>query len=160
MKYRRLTLEELSELEQDFIQFLSANGIPGPDWEKIKEDDPAKAEGLIELFSDIIFDKTLDQIEYLEYKTPKDIKIFHCEKHKIVMNGLLVDGKSDIDFTQAQDPEEMSRLLASSGAKLKIYTAQKKYHPNRKMELFKMMEDGALISRDGALFKTLESLKG
>lgn len=160
MKYRRLTLEELNELEKDFIQFLSANGIPGPDWEKIKEEEPEKANGLIDLFSDIIFDKTLEGIEYLEFKTPQDIKTFHCRKHKIVMNGLMVDGKSDIDFTQAQDPEEMSKLLSGSGARLKVYTAQKKYHPTRKKELFKMMEGGALISRDGALFKTLESLKG
>lgn len=160
MKYRRLTLEELNELEKDFIQFLSANSIPAPDWEKIKEEEPEKANGLIDLFSDIIFDKTLEEIEYLEYKTPQDIKTFHCQKHKIVMNGLMVDGKSDIDFTQAQDPDEMSKLLSSSGARLKVYTAKKKYHPNRKKELFKMMEGGALISRDGALFKTLESLKG
>lgn len=160
MKYRRLTLEELAELEKDFIQFLSANGIPGPDWEKIKTEEPKKADGLIDLFSDIIFDKTLENIEYLEFKTPQDIKTFHCQKHKIVMNGLMVEGKSDIDFTQAQDPEEMSQLLSGSGARLKVYTAQKKYHPNRKGELFNMMEGGALISRDGALFKTLESLKG
>ena len=159
MKYRKLTLEELKELKEDFIQFLSANGIPGPDWEKMKQDEPEKAEKLIELFSDIIFDKTLEKVEYLEFKTPQDIKTFHCLKHKIVMNGLFVEGKSDIDFTETQDPEEMSQLLAKGGARLKIYTAQKKYHPTRKDELFKMMENGALISRDGALFKTLESLK-
>lgn len=160
MKYRRLTLDELSELEEDFIQFLAANGIPGPEWENLKANEPKKAGELIDLFSDIIFDKTLENVEYLEFKTPQDIKTFHCQKHKIIMNGLMVDGKSDIDFTQAQDPEEISRLLASSGAKLKVYTAQKKYHPSRKAELFKMMEGGALISRDGGLFKTLDSLKG
>lgn len=159
MKYRRLTLEELAELEQDFIKFLAANGIPGPEWEKIKAEKPVKANEMIELFSDLIFDKTLEQIEYLEFKTPKDIKTFHCQPDKIIMNGLMIEGDTTIDFTQSQDPQEMSQLLAGSGAKVKLYTAQKAYHPNKKEELFKMMEGGALISKDGALFKTLESLK-
>jgi hypothetical protein len=159
MKYRKLTIEELVGLEKDFIKFLAANGIPGPDWEKIKAEDPEKADQLIELFSDIIFDKTLEQIEYLEFKSPKDIKTFHCQPDKIIMNGIMIEGEAPIDFTQSQDPQEMSELLAGGGGKLKLYTAQKAYHPSKKEELFKMMEGGALISKDGALFKTLESLK-
>lgn len=159
MKYRRLTLEELAELEKDFINFLAANGIPGPEWAKIKEEDTGRADELIELFSDIIYDKTLDQIEYLEFKTPNDIKTFHCQEDKIIMNGLQIVGETSIDFTQSQDPQEMSKLLSGGSASLKLYTAQKAYHPSRKDELFKMMEGGALISRDGGLFKTLESLK-
>lgn len=159
MKYRRLKLEELTALENDFIQFLAANGIPGPDWEKIKTDEPDKADGLIDLFSDIIFEKTLEKIEYLEFKTPRDIKTFHCGPEKITMNGLMIEGETEIDFTRSQDPQEMSSMLVGSAARLRMYTAEKEYHPSRKEELFKMMENGALISRDGSLFKTLEGLK-
>ncbi|MCB0630097.1 MAG: DUF6495 family protein [Saprospiraceae bacterium] len=159
MKYRRLRQDELEQLEQEFIHFLVANGVPGPDWEKIKTTDADKAEDLIALFSDIIFDKTLEQIQYLEFKSPKDIKTFHCQADKIILNGLKIDGETTLDLTITQDPQEMMRQLASSPAKLRLYTAQKEYHPNRKQELFNMMESGALISRDGALFKTLEGLK-
>lgn len=160
MKYRRLNQEELSQLQKDFIHFLVANGIPGPEWEKLKTDDPTKASELIDLFSDIIFDQTLEKIEYLEFKTSKDIKTFSCREHKIILNGLKIEGDTDIDFTQSQDPREMAQLLAGSRAKLQLYTAQKEYYPDRKQELFQMMENGALISRDGSLFKTLEALKG
>lgn len=160
MKYRRLQPEELAELEKDFVHFLVANGIPGPDWEKMKETEPAKAEGLIDLFSDIIIEKTLDKIEYLEFKMPKDIQTFHCLPDKIILNGLRIDGESQIDFTASQDPQEMATLLNGSAAKLQLYTAQKDYHPSRNAELFQMLEGGAMISRDGAMFKTLEGLKG
>lgn len=159
MKYRRLRPDELEQLEQEFIHFLVANGIPGPDWEKIKSTDEARTEELIGLFSDIIFDKTLEQVQYLEFKTPRDIKTFHCEENKIILNGLKIEGETTLDLTKTQDPKEMMQLLSSSSAKLKLYTAQKEYHPSRKTELFKMMESGALISRDGTLFKSLEELK-
>jgi hypothetical protein len=159
MKYRRLRPDELEQLEREFIHFLVANGIPGPDWEKMKANDAEKAGQLIELFSDVIFDKTLEQVQYLEFKSPKDIKTFHCREDKIVLNGLRIEGETPLDLTMPQDPQEMMRQLSAGSAKLRLYTAQKDYHPSRKEELFNMMENGALISRDGALFKTLEALK-
>ena len=45
-KYRRLTIEELQNLEKEFISFLVVNGIPSEDWEQIKKDE-AKSQGLI-----------------------------------------------------------------------------------------------------------------
>lgn len=159
MKYRRLRPDELEQLEKEFIHFLVANGIPGPDWEKMKAKDAEKAGQLIELFSDVIFDKTLEQLQYLEFKSPKDIKTFHCREDKIVLNGLRIEGETPLDLTITQDPQEMMRQLSAGSAQLRLYTAQKDYHPSRKEELFRMMENGALISRDGALFKTLEGLK-
>ena len=160
MKYRRLDREELEGLEQEFVQFLVANGITGTDWETIKGEQPEKAEKLIGLFSDIIIEKTLSNIEYLEVKTPQDIKTFKCQTDKIVLNGLKVEGDTSINFTAIQDPQEMASLLAGSAAKLQLYTAQKSYHPSRNEELFSMLENGALISRDGKLFEALEELKG
>lgn len=159
MKYRRLRPEELAELESEFIQFLAANTITGEEWEKIKKETPDKAERLIELFSDIVFEKTLSNIQYLEHKSPRDIKTFHCLPDKIVLNGLRIKGDSALDFTQQTDPHQMLQLLQLSGAGLQLYTAEKKYQDSREQELFRLMESGALISRDGALFKTLEAAK-
>ncbi|MEL7221363.1 MAG: DUF6495 family protein, partial [Bacteroidota bacterium] len=82
MKFRRLTLEELNELEQDFVQFLVANTVTGPDWERIKTEQPDKAESLIELFSDIVFEKIIKGVRYLEFKTMDDIKTFQCLEDK------------------------------------------------------------------------------
>lgn len=160
MKYRRLDADELAELEQEFIQFLAANTITGSEWEKIKQETPAKAEQLIELFSDLVFDKTLSNIRYLEFKTSRDIKTFHCLPDKMILNGLRILGDTSLDFTQESDPQQMLQLLQLSGARLQLYTAEKTYTASREQELFELMEKGALISRDGALFKALEAAKG
>lgn len=159
MKYRILTTEELAELETEFIRFLVSNTVTGDDWEKIKIENPAKAEGLIEIFSDIVFDKTISKVEYLELKTPKDLKIFQCNKENIELMGLKVEGESVLDFTQEISPEEMMKILQSSDAKLQLYSANKKYkNDDRSQELFQMMKWGGLIS-DGKLFHLLKTLK-
>lgn len=160
MKYRKLRKGELKELEQEFVRFLAANTVTADDWEKLKTGAPEKAERMIEVFSDIVFEKTLQGAEYLEFKTPKDIKTFHFKKEEVVLNGLKVEGESNLDFTKQEvSPEQMLGQLKLSGAQLKLYTARKQYRQEREVEMFQLMEKGALISRDGGLFKMLEQLK-
>jgi len=159
MKYRRLTNDELAELETEFVRFLVSNTVTGDDWEKIKTENPERAEGLIEIFSDIVFEKTITKIEYLEMKTPKDLKIFRCNKDEIELMGMKMEGESDLDFTHDISPEEMMAKLQSSNAKLQLYSANKKYKDgNREQEIFQMMQWGSLIS-DGKLFHLLQTLK-
>ena len=73
MKYRRLNEAELKDLEQDFIRFLASNQVTADDWKKLKDSNAEQVDGLIGLFSDQVFDKVFDKLEYLEYKTVNDI---------------------------------------------------------------------------------------
>jgi len=160
MKYRRLSNDELQSLEKDFVKFLAANTVTADDWVKFKEKDSEKVEELISIYSDIVFDKTLENVEYLEFKTPYDIKTFHCQAEKMVLMGMAVSPDSGIDFTKDIAPSEMMAALKKSEQEIQIYTAEKGYNSNRKKELFTMMESGCLISKDGYLYKTLAKLKG
>ena len=160
MKFRRLDKEELKEMEAEFVRFLASNTITGEDWEKLKKNKPEQAEGLIDIFSDIVFEKILKKVKYLEIKTPVDLRTFHCEAEKIQMIGLRINGESNLDFTQNQNPDQMMALLKDSNAKLQLYKGEKVYKKEREVELFEMMEQqGALISKDGQLFKTLSQIK-
>ena len=132
--------------------------IPADSWEKMKSEEPVRVEELIEKFSDVVFEKTLSNIEYLEFKTPNDIKTFHCLPEKIVMMGLFVEGNIEVDFRGNHSSEKLMELIKNK-ASLKLYSAEKTYKGDRLQELFKMMENGCLISKDGALFKTLSALK-
>lgn len=160
MKYRRLNTDELDELTREFIQFLAANTVTGPEWVKLKQEDPAKAEGLIDIFSDTVFDKIIAEIQYMEYKTPEDIKTFHCHADKIVLNGLRVEGgDGQVDLTKNLPPQELMQSVHQAGAKMQVYSAEKIYRPDREQELFRMLEGGALIDREGKLFQAIEGLK-
>ncbi len=158
MKYRRLSIDELSELETAFIRFLAVNGVSGDEWEKIKETDQARTDELINVFSDTVFHDTLTKVTHLQFVTPNEIKTFQCLPDKIKLMGLLVDSASDIDFTNMESPRVLAQQIASASASLKMYAAEKTYSKERELELFDMMENGCLIS-DGEIYQLLEQLK-
>lgn len=158
MNYRRLTVEELENLREDFVRFLAAHQISAFDWEKMKTDESEKADAFLDQFSEGVFDSILKKVEYLEFKTPQDIKTFHCLPDKIKLLGLMVEGGSEVDFTGDQSAGDMLGILQKSGASLKMYSAEKAYGGRREQELFRMLEQGCLISKDGEMYKLLNSV--
>ncbi|MDX1666176.1 MAG: DUF6495 family protein [Saprospiraceae bacterium] len=159
MKYRRLRIDELEELESEFVRFLAAQAITGPDWVKIKEVQPQRAEKLIEQFSDMVFEQVLKNVEFLEIKKPKELKIFKCLDDRIILMGLIVEGQTRLDLTQNLPPARMMEQLQASDAKIKLFRAERRYREGRERDLFELMEKGALISKDPTLYETLASLR-
>ena len=148
-KYRRLTIEELQNLEKEFISFLVVNGIPAEDWEQIKEDE-AKSQGLIDSFSDVVFEKILRQIEYVAHYSKNSVKVFHCRADSIHLIGVDT-GATDIDLTAEAG---IQRLQSNPPADIQIYQSSKTYMPNREQEIFKMLGQGCVKS-DGSMYKLL-----
>lgn len=158
MKYRRLRADELADLETEFVRFLAVQSVPADDWEKMKETDMDKVNLLLDKFSEVVYEKVLANVEYLEFRTPKDIKTFFCPKDKIYLIGLKIEGDSELDFTKNVSPEEMMAKMRVSKAKLQLYRAEKDYKPERNAELFRMLEAGALIDKEGVMYKILEGM--
>lgn len=156
MKYRRLTTDELAELETEFVRFLAVQSIPADEWEKIKATDSARMGQLLDKFSEVVYEKVIANLTYLEYRTPKDIKTFYCTENTIYLIGLVAEGTTAIDFTQHPTREEMLQHFQDPQARLKIYHAKKDYEPDRQTELFRLMENGALITPDGGMYKILQ----
>ncbi len=159
MKYRILTIDELTDIENEFVRFLVSNGVTATDWVKIKEENSSKANGLIEIFSDIVFDKVLGKVKYIEHRSRHDIKTFRCLDDKIELLGLRVNNAADIDFTEIQSLEKMmTHLKNAPKGSVQMYSAEKAYkNENPKKELFDMLENGGSIS-DGKIFEALLAL--
>ncbi len=151
MKYRRLTKEELVELEKEFVEFLVVNGIVADDWGKLKQNEPDKAEQIIEQFSDVIFEGTLRKIQFVDIVSKSKLYTFQCLPDKIILRGLEAKEGSNLDFL---DDGKVQELLANSSADIQLVKSEKNYHPNREEELFGMLQRGALIS-DGKWFKAI-----
>lgn len=160
MKYRRLTIEELKDMENEFVRFLVSNTVTAEDWEKIKKENPERAEKLIEIFSDVVFDKVLEKVKYIEHRNQYDIKTFRCLDDKIELLGLKVSSVAGVDFTQTQSAENMLAYLKNAPqGSVQMYSAEKAYKNNNpKKEIFSMLENGGAIS-DGKIFEALLSLK-
>ena len=148
MKYKRLSIDELASLEKSFVRFLATQSITGEDWIKIKKENPDRMNTLLDQFSDLITEQTLNNIEYLHFFSDKQLFLFHCEEKFIH----LVVVKHDLDIDKDTDAEKLLKEIQQNG---KIQTKQTKdYNPDRNTELFKMIESGARIV-DGELYRAI-----
>ncbi len=149
-KYRELTSEELKELEKEFVDYLIVNGITADDWVKLKEDDKEKANDIITLFSDVVFEGVMRKVQFLEFVSASEIRTFQCLEQKMVLVGMTTDNPNH-DFT---DKDFIAQASSQPPQGIKVYTSEKAYNQSREAELFDMIQNGCYIS-DGKLFKVL-----
>lgn len=62
LKYRVLSQEELHALETEFKQFLILNELHDAEWRQLANSNPEKAQGFIDLFSDIVLEKAYQKV--------------------------------------------------------------------------------------------------
>jgi len=158
-KFRRLRRDELEEVKDQFVKFLAVNGIDAGSWQRMKENDPGRADGLILQFSQIVYSGVIEKVKYLVHRKPNDLRTYKTDADKIYMRGILLDGETSIDFTKNEfSPAEMFARLKEENVKAKLYAAERAYIPiGRDQDIFVIMEEGALID-DGELFETLAEL--
>ncbi len=154
MKYKRLTTEELKELEPEFVHFLAAAQITGADWDKMKKNELSKAEELIEVFSDMVYDKVMNKIKFLEYREQKTLNIFHCADEHITLVGLRVNEHSNLDLTAADVSSQWSESHANS---VNVVKTERPYKAERGLEVFELLQNGCLIT-DDRLFNVLKGM--
>ena len=150
-KYKRLNNEELKALEKEFVNFLSSMQITGPDWEKMKKNEEGKAEELILVFSDVVYDKVLTKIKFLEYRDVKTLNIFKCMDDKIALVGLRVKDHSSLDLTA---PDIFSQWTNNNTSSVNVIKTEKSYIKERGEEIFELLQNGCLIT-DDRLFNLL-----
>lgn len=120
-KYRLLTQEELVELEPEFVKYLVVNGITADDWQKLKTNQPKESNRIIDLFSDVVFEKILRNAAYVRLHKPHTIRIIQCDAKD--MNMIAVN----------TDPDTKSK---------EAYTGKKIYTTSRELEIFNLLQEG------------------
>jgi hypothetical protein len=152
VKFRRLSIEELELFQEEFIQFLIVNGIVASEWEQLKKENSAAVDIWIDQFSDIVLEKSLLKISYLEYREKNQLLFFKCADEEIELASI---HSEELDLLTIKSDDLSSNLNHLSGINLMF--KNKPYKPNRAEEVFRMLQSGALIT-DGKLFETLKHL--
>ncbi|PJB15975.1 MAG: hypothetical protein CO118_01480 [Flavobacteriales bacterium CG_4_9_14_3_um_filter_32_8] len=146
MKYRCLTSEELKELEQELKHFLIANHVYTEEWAALNKKKDKRVQELIELFSDVVLEKALKNINCIEQITPNEILFFKFDDISITLIGISSTNKK-IDFTKDS--------LDKFKNELTIFKTSKVYQKERTLEVFQLLQSGCSIS-DEERFKKLE----
>ena len=154
MKYARLTKEQFEELHHEFIKFLATESITYDEWTLIKKGQPEVAEEELDVFSDMVWEGVLKQVKYLEHISPNQIHLFHCLKNEMRLIALKVKN-DNVDLTTKEGFEWFRTNLLSDD--VEFYTAKKSYSKDKALDKFKLIEQGAVITK-GDLFKYFEKL--
>lgn len=154
MKYTRLTKEQLEELNPEFAHFLATQSIGKNEWEEIKQNKPNVAEDEIDVFSDVIWDRALKNVKYVDHFSTNYIFLFQC--HDTILESIIVKtNKEDVDFFTNEGIEWLGNNLF--GEEVTIFTGKKNIEANRNEAVFEIIKDGGHISK-GDLFIKLKTL--
>lgn len=150
MKYRLLNDEELQILEEELKQFLIVNGIDGSIWLEINKNEPQKALGLIQLFSDQVLQCVYEKIEFLEKRSPQDCLIFHIAEYHIDLIAL----QAQSEELNLSDPEGIHQALTTGLKKMSIFKSRKSIQRPREEEIHILLTQGCVHS-DKAFWEML-----
>jgi len=153
MKFHRLSEAQFNEMHEEFSVFLASNSIDKKKWERIKSELPEKVTFLLDKFSDLVWEKILNQCNYLEFSTPSQLFLFHTKKNSV--DALVV---KSVDIVQdLSTPIGFQWMLKNiSSDYISLFNASKIYTPNRTEFIYSYLKKGAVLS-DGQYFKHLKS---
>lgn len=143
MKYRILSDEELSHLEEDFKQFLIVTGVHAEEWEEMNKTDVQKAIQLVEVFSDTVLQKVYEKIAYLEFRSSDSCMVFNFGPSSVKLISIQRKPESSVDLST---PESIHNALANASKELSFFRSEKQYIISREEEIHKMIEQGCYIS--------------
>ncbi|MDO4229652.1 MAG: DUF6495 family protein [Capnocytophaga sp.] len=155
MKYTRLTKEQLEALHHDFARFLASQQINAEEWNSIKKEKPHLAEEEIDIFSDLVWEKSLENVHFLEKIDNQSVHCFHFEQDKAQMISILISDIS-VDLTTPEGFLWLEKNIHSD--KVTCYTGKKTIEGDRKLEIFNLIQQGAQIA-DGQTFNWLSKVK-
>lgn len=156
MKYTRLTKEQFEELHQEFINFLATQSITADEWEDIKKNKPEAAEQELDVFSDLVWFGVLNKVKYLEHLSAQQLHLFKCKEKQMHLIALKIKDSS-IDLTTPEGFQWLRDNLLSND--IEFYNAHKAYSDDKLSDIFKIIQQGANITK-GELFEYFVKLIG
>ncbi|GLB53546.1 hypothetical protein NBRC110019_25870 [Neptunitalea chrysea] len=156
MKYSRLTKEQLEEMHEEFSRFLATQQITADEWNKIKIESPDVAEQEIDIFSDLVWEKVLENVVYADKVDQQNIFLFYFGEKDMKLIAFKVSNVA-IDLTTNKG---MEWLIANCKEDtVRVFKANKAYSVDKKMDIFTLIQQGAVISK-GELYNHFSTVIG
>jgi len=152
MKYARLSKEQFESLHEEFALFLATQSIDKKQWDQIKTENLTLTDELLDLFSNMVWDQSLDKITYLENRSDHHLFLFKCLDKRIDL--ILIQLESNCPSLSEKD---YKRWLGEhlTDPQVSIFESSRIFNEDFKKEKFKLIEQGALVT-DGATFEDLK----
>lgn len=140
MKYRRLTYQEFDLLKDDFKEYLYSKKLSNYEWRILQDQNSVDAQLILETYSDITFEKVFKEIEYLEIRKPKELRIIQFNTETYTTLGLKVPSSSSLDLTDVNCLSTLNDLDLNG---YRSFKKEGKYKAGREELIFSLIENGA-----------------
>lgn len=154
MKYTRLSKEQLTELHQEFINFLATQSITAEEWAKIKEEKPHVAEEELDVFSDLVWEGVLRNVNYVENISADHIHLFHLAEKEMRLISVKVMNP-EVDLRTEEGFGWFKKNWQSDF--VEYLTASKAYTEDQNKDKFDLIQQGAVITK-GELFQWFDNI--
>lgn len=154
MKYKRLSKEQLEELHQEFINFLATQSITGEEWEQLKNNKPEVAEAEIDVFCDLVWEGVLNKVENLEHFSSDQIHLFYLTDEKMHLIAVKIKNQ-EVDLLTEEGYKWLQQNLLDDN--VSFFNATKEYSEDKNADKFKLIEQGAQITK-GELYRYFAKL--
>jgi len=151
MKYRLLTQEELEPLNEEFLKYLLVANVTPQNWELLKKEDSLAAEKHIEVFSDMVLDKVLKDVNFVDVVFNDRVEVYQFLKQKAYFFAIENKEKGTFDFTSQQ-------LKDLNFKSVVIIKGEKQFNEDREVEVFKILQKENASISNGDLFKKVALL--
>lgn len=142
LKYSALKSEELLALETEFKQFLILNHLHDAEWRELAEKQPEKAQGFIDLFSNIVFEKVYQKAPGLWQKGQDFISIFNFLNEPWELYHFQLSNTLEIT---ALDPTNLLTFLVQNQTSFTLHRGSKKSSPQKAETVYELITKGAHI---------------
>lgn len=144
-KYRFLSDEELSHLEEEFKQFLIVNHVHAEEWADLNKKDPEKALEIVGLFSDQVLQRVYEKMEYLERREANSCFLFKlgAKELSLIVLQLEPGANSEADLSTV---DSIHKTMINWPTSVSYFTQKKGYTKSREEEMHQLIEQGAEIS--------------
>ena len=154
MKYKRLTKEQLEELREEFINFLATQSITADEWSDIKQSKPQVAEEELDVFSDLIWEGVLTKVNYLENVSANHMHLFELGEKEMKLISVKVMNP-EVDLRTKEGFGWFKKNWQSDF--VDYLTAAKAYSDDKNVDKFKLIEQGAVITK-GELYRWFDEI--
>lgn len=154
MKYERLTREQFEEMHKEFINFLATQKITADEWSKIKREQPGIAEQELDVFSDLVWEGVLNNVNFVEHFSPQQLFLFHFTGSDIDLIAIKIDNPA-VDITTTEGYQWLRKSLNNDD--VTIYTSTKPIGQERNTDIFALIQKGAHMTQ-GELYTYFEKL--
>ena len=147
-----MSKSQFESLSEEFALFLALQSIDKIRWDQIKSYNFSLTDKLLYQFSDMVWDRSLEKIIYLENRSDCHLFLFKCKNNSIDL--ILLEIETDCPFLMNNGYRKwLSKNLLDT--RVKIFESTRLLYNNLKEEKYRLMTQGATVS-NGEIYEDLK----